>query len=238
MVLVSCSPKPYYYHIEKDSNRLLMQGRSLVNKDKKYFEAIEKLDSIQCYNDLACRMKYFYLAKAYANIDTSISYKYLEKAVMSGQLLRYIDHENFPYFVDVDYLNDLEEDFLVKKRENELFKILKKITNEDQRIRQICNDRSLKCGNEINFVDSINYKTLDSLVSIYGWPGFAKIGYFEPEKSFPIPELIILHSDKPTNYKYLDIIRKSCLRNEESWSKYQMIVSNILMRYNFKRTNI
>src|SRR5690606_19574302 len=159
-------------------------------------------------------------------------------AVNHGQIRQFIQLEDFPYVVDTFLINKLEEEYRERTQSNDLFNLLRNVTINDQKIRQSCSDRSAECGRQINLVDSLNLIVLDSLVSIYGWPGFTKIGFFVPGSFFPQPELVILHSDPVTCYKYLDIVRNSCLQNEESWEKYKLIVSNILMRYNYKRDTV
>lgn len=239
LVLASClsEPKHYHYHIDLESKILLDQAKKLINKDQAE-DAIKVLNKIECLNASGCRFKNFYLSRAYSAIDSSKSFKFLKDAVAEGQLRQYIQIEDFDYTMDTVMLHSIEEEYLNRTQSTKLFHELQEVTKSDQKVRKTCRGRSKECIAKINYVDSLNLIVLDSIVNKSGWPGNSSLGYLIPQPFFPQPELVVVHSNEETCRKYLKIIEESCLKNEEYWSAYQSVFSNILMRYNFRKDTV
>lgn len=234
----SCAkPKPYYYDIDLKSKSLLDEAKQLIKKGD-LIKAISNLDSIVCLNDFGCRFRDFYYAKAYAKIDSSLSSMFLEKSISNGQLLRFIEFSDFPFQLDTIKLINIEAKYLQITQDNQTFRTLRTITKRDQAIRKSCKFNKQECKDKINYIDSINLIKLDSIVEKIGWPGFTTIGFYIPKEFFPQPDLILLHSDLQTCKSYLKLIRNSCLKNEEYWSTYKGIITNILMRYHYAKDTI
>jgi tetratricopeptide (TPR) repeat protein len=189
-------------------------------------------EAIDLYNEVKAKkvfeiFKYNGIGKCYAKLGMKDSALVnLQKAIRIGFDSTYFDKVLFE-----DFYGELVESYpenhlaYLNSVDIELRHELLAMTKLDQYVRN-----RPHTDDQIEKVDSINLVKLDSIVAINGWPSPSLIGLttiFEQVS----PSLIIIHSDKETNLRYLDIVKKSCDNGDENWYTLNGVYNNLLFRH-------
>jgi hypothetical protein len=99
--------------------------------------------------------------------------------------------------------------------------LLTEIHERDQGVR-----KSYNPGKLTSEIDSENLRMVDSIISIYGWPGKSFVG---GKGNYTI-WLVIQHADLKTQEKYLPIFRKSVAEGESRNMDLAYLEDRIMMR--------
>lgn len=213
------------YNVSKE-NSIYSEMAQAKYDSGDYKEAISMNDKINT-NGVFSISKFMDKAKSFAKLGINdSSLVNIRKAVKVGADSFYFDKVLFEdIYKEIEYSYAEDHRIYLNSINVDLRKELLEMTKLDQyvRIKSLSKDETLK-------VDSINLVKLDSIVNIHGWPSSSLIG--RPSITEQVnPSLIIIHSDKAINIKYLDIIKESCDKGDENWFVLGSIVSNLLFRH-------
>lgn len=188
-------------------------------------------------------VKPLFLARCYSKLNQFDSSRYyLGEAFRKGFNVSYFRPEEFQslkYDAKIDYESDLQ--FYLQTIDTTLRVKIQKMVVDDQDIRNKFNSAKEKSARDslmtfFNEIDSNNLVKLYQLTSANGWPGLAKVGFYAPTDPGPNPDpaLIIVHSSEKENVFFLNLIKRACEQNIESWRAAEFVQSNLLFRFSTK----
>lgn len=217
---------------------------SILKKDN-YLISLVEIDS-NILKNKACYSK-FEISELYLNIsnkvfsidsNTSISYKYLKKAVLNGYynavLLefttsQYIKQKNRILYDSLCHFSDSVYLSKYKNVNHELGYLLRFMVRQDQRIRIQHLNTTLKDSITLDSlmekmveIDYINEKILENIFIENGYPGYLLVGGEHNAAS-----LIFHHMSLDFQFKYIHLLDKAVL-NKQLFENINPIIDKIL----------
>lgn len=176
--------------------------------------------------------------------DTLKAYDYLIKSIERG----YEDFDDLIADKDLAILRksnkwemildkiEKEKEYYSENYNKKLSEWLGKLREMDQKYRTMMDSVGRKFGwgsieyhnlwRNQTILDSLNELSLDSIITIYGWPSRAQVR----EKGINSAFLVILHSPLSHQEKYLSLLVKAANNDELEWNRLAYLIDKIKLK--------